>query len=102
MKEQYLLVSITGYKGGEIYQVETFDSILEALCNVSDYTPDTTEEWRESMLDMMDNKSIYAGGDSECFKIFNIKDNQVGREYDDKNLIEIINNSTIEDVNNIF
>ncbi len=94
---KYLLVTCHDYKGGEIGDIGIFDSIAECLDNVSDDIGESFEEYIENKKELIENSSIYAGGDGHCFKITPIKGYKLKDELDDEELLKAVNEITIED-----
>lgn len=74
----FLVVYITDYKGGEISTVETTNTFVEALYEISDFTPNTLEEWKDYWIDLLkNNKSRFLSTDSYTFTIFEIENNMI-------------------------
>lgn len=66
---KYLLVTCNDYKGGEIGEIEIYNSIIECLNSIHDDIGENFEEYIQNKKELIENSSIYAGGDGHCFKI---------------------------------
>lgn len=96
---KYLLVTCQPYKGGEIGVIEIYDSIAECLDNVYDDFGESFEEYIANKREIIENRSIYAGGDVYCFQIQPLEGYELKDELDDEELLEAVDEITIEDYN---
>lgn len=94
---KYLLVTCHDYKGGEIGETGIYDSIAECLDNVCDDVGENFEEYVEKKREVVQNRTIYAGGDGYCFQIQPIKGYKLKDELDDDELLKAVDEITIED-----
>lgn len=94
---KYLLVTCHDYKGGEIGDVEIYDSIAECLDNVSDDIGESFEEYIQNKKELIENRTIYAGGDGHCFQIQPMKGYKLKNELDNEELLKAVDEITVEE-----
>lgn len=94
---KYLLVTCHDYKGGEIGEIEIYNSIIECLNSIHNDIGENFEEYIQNKKELIENSSIYAGGDGYCFKIKPIKNYKLQDELDNEQLLDVINKITINE-----
>lgn len=94
---KYLLVTCHSYKGGEIGETGIYGSIAECLDNISDDIGDSFEDYMENKREVVQNKSLYAGGDGNCFQIQPMKGYKLQSPLDDEELLAAVELITVAD-----